>query len=105
MLGVGLGVGALTSVLVPYTVPDRLNAFTGAAPGQGGVAFVASIGAMIVTALLALPVVLPVLLGVTWMSVVALPYGLALAWAGRVLASRIGYPRMPELLAAISKPT
>ncbi|GAA2642774.1 hypothetical protein [Nonomuraea recticatena] len=105
VLGVGLGVGALTSVLVPYTVPDRLNAFTGAAPGQGGVAFVASFGAMIVTALIALPVVLPVLLGVTWMSVVALPYGLALAWAGRVLASRIGYPRMPELLAAVSKPT
>nr|BFE86563.1 hypothetical protein GCM10020093_091640 [Planobispora longispora] len=35
VLGVGLGVGAVTSVLLPYTVPERLNAFTGAAPGQG----------------------------------------------------------------------
>ncbi|MFD1931613.1 MULTISPECIES: hypothetical protein [Nonomuraea] len=105
VLGIGLGVGAVTSVLVPYTVPDRLNAFTGAAPGQGGVAFVASFGAMIVTALLALPVALPVLLGVGWMSAVALPYGFALAWAGRRLAGMWGYPRMPELLAAVSRPT
>ncbi|MEV2266852.1 hypothetical protein [Nonomuraea africana] len=105
VLGIGLGVGALTSVLVPYTVPDRLNAFTGAAPGQGGVAFVASFGALIVTALLALPVALPVLLGFTWLSAVALPYGLAVAWGGRVLAGKVGYPRLPELLSAVSKPT
>ncbi|MET9337102.1 hypothetical protein [Nonomuraea sp. NPDC003804] len=105
VLGVGLGVGAVTSVLVPYTVPDRLNAFTGAAPGQGGVAFVASFAAMIATAVLALPVALPVLLGAGWVSVVALPYGVALAWVGRHVAGRAGYPRMPELLAAVSRPT
>ncbi|MFE3447421.1 hypothetical protein ACFXJ8_00685 [Nonomuraea sp. NPDC059194] len=105
VLGVGLGVGAVTSVLVPYTVPDRLNAFTGAAPGQGGVAFVASFGAVIATAVLALPVALPVLLGVGWMSVVALPYGLTMAWAGRLLAGRVGASRMPELVAAVSRPT
>ena len=39
VLGVMLGVGALTSVLLPYTVPERLNAFTGAGVGQGGIAF------------------------------------------------------------------
>ncbi|MEU6997017.1 hypothetical protein [Nonomuraea sp. NPDC046570] len=105
LLGVGLGVGAVTSVVVPYTVPERLNAFTGAAPGQGGLAFAGSFGAMIGTGLLGVPLVLPVLLGLTWVSAVAVPYGLLVAWGGRRLAGSIGYPRLPDLLAAVSKST
>ncbi|MGW4421471.1 hypothetical protein [Streptosporangium sp. NPDC004631] len=103
VLGVGLGVGAVTSVLVPYTVPERLNAFTGAAPGQGGVAFAASMGAMIGGGLLSLPIALPVLLGVTWVSVLAVPYGLLVSWGGRRLAGDRGFRRYPEILAAISQ--
>lgn len=104
VLGVGLGVGAVTSVVVPYTTPDRLNAFSGAAPGQGGLAFAGSFGSMVATGLLSLPV-LPVLFGVTWVAVLVLPYGLLIAALGRRLAGTIGYPRMPELLAAVSRPT
>ncbi|WP_344976991.1 hypothetical protein [Streptosporangium fragile] len=103
ILGVGLGVGALTSVFLPYTVPDRLNAFTGAAPGQGGVAFAASFGAMIGTALLALPVAVPVLLGLTWVCALAVPYGLLVSWGGRRIAAKAAFGRYPELLEAISK--
>ncbi|TLP62170.1 hypothetical protein [Microbispora triticiradicis] len=105
VLGVGMGVGALTSVTVPYTYPDRLNAFSGAAPGQGGQAFVSSFATMLAVAALALPVALPVLLGTTWVAVLAVPYGVAVAWAGRRLASGIGFARFPELLAAVSRPT
>ncbi|MCG5218312.1 hypothetical protein [Streptosporangium sp. KLBMP 9127] len=105
LLGVSFGIGAVTSVIFPYTTPDRLNAFTGAAPGQGGIAFLGSFGAMIGTGALSLPVVLPVLFGVTWLSVLAVPYGMAVAWAGRRLAGTIGFARFPELLAAVSKPT
>ncbi|MGV9772285.1 hypothetical protein [Streptosporangium sp. NPDC003464] len=105
VLGVGLGVGAMTSVLLPYTVPERLNAFTGAAPGQGGVAFAASFGAMIGSSLLALPVALPVLLGLTWVSALALPYGLLISWGGRRIAGDLGFRRYPEILAATSQPS
>ncbi|GGL52662.1 hypothetical protein [Planomonospora parontospora] len=104
VLGVGLGVGALSSVLLPYTVPERLNAFTGAAPGQGGIAFAGSFATMIGTALLALPVALPVLLGVTWVCAVAVPYGLLVAAVGRRIAGNLGFARYPEILASISQP-
>ncbi|MFI6501464.1 hypothetical protein [Nonomuraea typhae] len=103
--GIGLGVGSMTSVLLPYTVPDRLNAFTGAAPGQGGQAFAASFGAMIGIVGLGLPLVLPVLLGLSWVSVLALPYGVAVEYFGTRLAARVGHARMPEVLDAVSKPT
>ncbi|MGI5161019.1 hypothetical protein [Microbispora sp. CA-102843] len=105
VLGVAMGVGSLTSVTVPYTYPDRLNAFSGAAPGQGGQAFIASFAAMLATGALALPVVLPVLLGLTWVAVLAVPYGVAVAWVGRRLAAGIGFARLPELLTAVSRPT
>ncbi|GAA3116599.1 transporter [Planomonospora alba] len=105
VLGVGLGAGAVTSVLLPYTVPERLNAFTGAAPGQGGLAFAGSFGAMIGTAVLALPVVLPVMLGLTWISALAVPYGVLAAMGGRRLAGRLGFDRHPEILGAISHQT
>ncbi|WP_433252100.1 hypothetical protein ACQPYK_07175 [Streptosporangium sp. CA-135522] len=105
VLGAGLGVGAVTSVLLPYTVPERLNAFTGAAPGQGGVAFVTSFGALIVSGLLALPVALPVLLGLIWVSALAVPYGLLISWGGRRIAGDLGFRRYPEILAAVSQPS
>jgi ABC-2 type transport system permease protein len=105
ILGVALGVGAVISVVMPYTYPERLNAFTSAAPGQGGVAFAGSFAALLATATLALPIAVPVLAGVTWVAVLAVPYGLLLAAGGRRLGAAIGYPRLPELLAAVSRPT
>jgi ABC-2 type transport system permease protein len=101
----GLGAGSVTSVLIPYTVPDRLNAFSGAAPGQGGQAFAGSFGALVAVAALSLPVVLPVALGLTWVAVLAVPYGLGAEYLGRRVAAAIGHNRMPEILTAVSHPT
>ncbi|MCW2882854.1 MAG: hypothetical protein JWQ95_6954 [Sphaerisporangium sp.] len=105
LLQVALGVGAVTSVILPYTYPERINAFTSAAPGQGGVAFAGSFGAMLGTSILAFPVVLPVFLGLGWVSVLTVPYGLVVAFAGRRLASTVGYARLPDLLGAVSRPS
>ncbi|GGO18211.1 transporter [Microbispora rosea subsp. aerata] len=105
VLGVAMGVGAITSVTAPYTFPERMNAFSGAAPGQGGQAFGAAFVTMVAVSVLALPVVLPVLLGLTWWALLAVPYGAAAAWAGRRVAAGIGFARLPELLAAVSRPT
>ncbi|RCG27857.1 hypothetical protein DQ384_25355 [Sphaerisporangium album] len=104
LLLVALGVGAVASVLMPYTFPDRLNAFSSAAPGQGAVAFAGSMVAMIATVALAVPLVLPVFLGLTWVSVLGVAYGFGIALGGRVLAASIGYPRLPEIIAAVSRP-
>ncbi|MGW4637675.1 hypothetical protein ACWEN6_04060 [Sphaerisporangium sp. NPDC004334] len=105
LLQIALGVGAVISVVLPYTYPERINAFTSAAPGQGGVAFAGSFGAMLGTSLLSAPVVLPVLFGLTWASVLVVPYGLAVGVGGRRLAATIGYARLPDLLAAVSRPS
>ncbi|MGN9836794.1 hypothetical protein ACTMTI_01595 [Nonomuraea sp. H19] len=104
-LGLGLGVGSVTSVVIPYTVPERMNAFSGAAPGQGGQAFASAMGAMLGISLLSLPFAVPLLFGLSWVCVVAPFYGLLAEALGRRLAARIGFARMPELLAAVSKPT
>lgn len=104
VLGVALGVGAVVSVLLPFTYPERLNAFTGAAPGQGGLAFAATLTALIGTGLLSLPFVVPLLFGQTLWALAAVPYGVAVAWVGRRIAASIGYRRLPEILAAVSRP-
>ncbi|MEU8109471.1 hypothetical protein AB0C18_37780 [Nonomuraea muscovyensis] len=105
VLGVGLGVGSVTSVILPYTVPERMNAFTGAAPGQGGQAFASSMGALLGVVAGSLPFVLPVAFGLTWFSVVAPFYGLLAAALGRRLGAKIGFARLPDLVAAVSKPS
>ncbi|SDK24811.1 ABC-2 type transport system permease protein [Nonomuraea maritima] len=105
LLGVGLGVGSMLSVLLPYTIPDRLNAFTGAAPGHGGLAFAGAFAGAVSIVALSLPFVIPTLLGVVWVQVAAPFYGLLVALLGRRLAARIGHARMPEMMQAVSKPT
>ncbi|MGP3911833.1 hypothetical protein [Nonomuraea sp. 10N515B] len=102
-LGIGLGVGSVTSVVLPYSVPERMNAFSGAAPGQGGQAFASSMGAMLGIALLSLPFVVPLIFGLLWVSVLAPFYGLLAEVLGRRLAAKIGFGRLPELLGAVSK--
>lgn len=104
-LGVGLGVGSVTSVVLPYTVPERMNAFSGAAPGQGGLALASSMGAMVGVGLLALPFLVPMLFGLYWITALAPFYGLLAEVLGRRLGAGIGFARTPELLAAVSKPT
>ncbi|QYC38745.1 hypothetical protein Nocox_05590 [Nonomuraea coxensis DSM 45129] len=102
-LGIGLGVGSVTSVVLPYGVPERMNAFSSAAPGQGGQAFASSMGAMAGIALLSLPFLVPLAFGLLWVSVAAPFYGLLVEVLGRRLAARIGFARLPELMAAVAK--
>lgn len=104
-LGTGFGVGSVTSVVIPYTMPERMNAFSGAAPGQGGQAFVSGLGALLGISLLSLPFVVPLFFGLLWVSVLAPFYGLLAEALGRRLGAKIGFPRLPELLAAVSRPT
>ncbi|MEW9547003.1 hypothetical protein [Nonomuraea sp. NPDC050783] len=102
-LGIGLGVGSVTSVVLPYAVPERMNAFSSAVPGQGGQAFASSMGAMVAIAVLCLPFLVPLVLGLTWVSVAAPFYGLLVELLGRRLAARIGFARLPDLLSTVSK--
>ena len=104
-LGVGYGVGSIISVILPYTMPERMNAFSSAAPGQGGQAFAGSMVTMVAVGVLSLPFVLPAVLGLTWVCVLAPFYGLLAEVLGRRLGARIGFARMPELLIAVSRPT
>jgi ABC-2 type transport system permease protein len=103
VLGVGLGVSAVVSVLLPYAVPDRLNAFGNAAPGQGCLAGIGSVLSMLAIALLSVPVVLPVL-GLRWLCLLAPVEGLLVAWIGRSIAATRGYPRLPEVLVTVAPP-
>jgi len=105
VLGAALGVGAVTSALLPYTLPERINAFSGAAPGQGGVAFASSFGLMFAAALLAIPIAVLAALAPSWAMVAAPAYGATVAWAGRRIAARATFPRLPELLTAVSAST
>jgi ABC-2 type transport system permease protein len=104
-LGVGFGVGSVTSVVIPFTVPERLNAFTGAAPGQGGQAVASSMGALLGIVLLSAPFVVPAVFGALWVCAFAPLYGLLAETLGRRLGAKIGFARLPEVLAAVSKPT
>jgi ABC-2 type transport system permease protein len=105
VLGVGLGVGSVTSVILPYTVPQRMNAFTGAAPGQGGQAFACAMLAFAGIAVLCAPFVVIVAFGGLWTLALAPLYGLLAEVLGRGLAAKIGFARMPELLGAVSRPS
>ncbi|MFE6052042.1 transporter [Kitasatospora sp. NPDC056446] len=105
LLGCGVALGALFSVLVPYTMPADSNPMRNAAPGQSGLVLLNSFGSMIGVALLALPVVgylgwallsdapsWPVLL-------VGPLYGALVAVLGvRMAATRL-LERAPEILA------
>ena len=108
VLGVGLGVATVASVLAPYPMPDQPSAaFTAPGAGRGCVAGLAwSAGAATVTGL-ALPVALPaLLLDADWAAVPVLLvgplYGAGVAWVGRRIAAALLIDRMPELLVAVT---
>jgi ABC-2 type transport system permease protein len=105
ILGIGFGIGSVTSVVIPFTVPERLNAFTGAAPGQGGQAIASAMMALTGIVLLSMPFVVAVIFGALWVCAFAPLYGLVAEVLGRRLGSKIGFARLPDVLAAVSKPT
>lgn len=110
MLGVLLGIGNIVSAWAPYALPERQNPLA-ASPGQGCVGAVAALGALAIDAILLVPVAIVVGMVLTSMPLpVATPLAIAIsgaygggAWlAGRFLASRHLWWRMPELLDAVS---
>ncbi|MER7766211.1 transporter [Kitasatospora sp. NPDC096140] len=105
LLGCGVALGAMFSVLVPYSMPADSNPMRNAAPGQSGLVMLNSFGSMIGVALLALPVggYLGWALisdGPSWPVLLIGPlYGALVAVLGvRMAATRL-LERAPEILA------
>lgn len=107
VLGVGIGVATIVSVMLPYAVPERRGNVLGhPGVGKGGVAFAAAMSSTALTVVLSLPIVVGLALEgtVAWASAAAAPvYGTLLAWGARVLAARFGLDRLPEILAAVGR--
>ncbi len=105
LLGSGLAIGAVLSVLAPYTMPADNNPMRNAAPGQGGLVMLNSFGSMFGSVVVAAPVV--AYLGwalatdaATWPVLLVGPvYGAAVAAAGLRLAAGRLLERLPEILA------
>jgi hypothetical protein len=110
MLGVVLAIGNLVSVWAPYALPDRRNPLA-SNPGQGCVGGLAALAALLVDAIVLVPVGILTAIALHELSLpaatavsvaVATLYG-ATAWLyGLRAASRRVYWRMPELLDAVS---
>ncbi|MFG3056459.1 transporter [Kitasatospora sp. NPDC048239] len=105
LLGCGLAVGAVLSVLAPYTMPSDSNPMRNAAPGQSGLVILNSMGSMVGAVLLGLPVgglLLWALAtdGPGWPVLLAgPPYGALIAALGIRLAAGRLLERTPEILA------
>ncbi|MFJ9693482.1 transporter [Kitasatospora sp. NPDC101183] len=105
LLGCGIALGSVFSVMAPYTMPADSNPMRNAAPGQGGLILLNQFGSMLGVALLALPGIgylgfalasdVP-----TWPLLLAGPlYGALIATLGiRYAATRL-LRRTPEILA------
>jgi len=110
MLGVVLAVGNMVSVWAPYALPDRRNPLAGN-PGQGCVGGIAAMAALLVDAIILLPVGVVTAIALRSLPLAAATilsvgcttvYG-AFAWrVGTRRASRYLWWRMPELLDAVS---
>ncbi|MEV6972908.1 transporter [Kitasatospora sp. NPDC093806] len=104
LLGSGLAIGAVLSVLAPYTMPADNNPMRNAAPGQGGLVMLNSFGSMFGSALVAGPVIgyLAWALATdapTWPVLLAGPlYGALVAVLGLRLAAGRLLERLPEIL-------
>jgi ABC-2 type transport system permease protein len=112
MLGVAIGAGNLTSVLLPYPVPDRsTSSFGGPGAGQGCLVGLSSLLSMIAVVVACLPVlalVASLRLAYPPAALLALlagpAYGLLGAWLGRRIAGARLAARLPELYALASRP-
>jgi ABC-2 type transport system permease protein len=109
VLGGGLGVGAVLSVLAPYPVPDQAGAaFAGQGAGRGCLAGLFWLLGSAVTAVTSAPVWVPALAWGDRPVVIAvvlaggLAWGALLARVGRQLAARLLVERLPELLVAVT---
>ncbi|MFI6445578.1 transporter [Kitasatospora sp. NPDC050543] len=105
-LGCGIGLGAVFSVIAPYSMPADGNPMRSAAPGQSGLTMLNTFGSMIGVLVLSLPVggclVWAGLAdGPTWPVLpLGLLYGAVVAALGVRLAAARLLDRLPEILAS-----
>jgi ABC-2 type transport system permease protein len=109
VLGAGLAVGVVLSVLAPYPVPDQPGAvFAGPGPGRGCLAGLLWLVGSVVTAVLSAPIWVPALVWgsrplVVLAVLVAGPlWGAGSSWLGRRVAARRLVVRLPEMLVAVT---
>jgi ABC-2 type transport system permease protein len=106
-LGVTLGITSMASILLPYALPERrASAFGGGGTGRGCLAGLCNLAILALALVAMAPVLVPLVPLHTgwWLPLAGPAYGAALAWAGRLAASRVGFRRLPELLAEVSRP-
>lgn len=106
--GVGLGVANVISAVAPVPLPESSNPFASAGGGQGCVAALIYLAAMVLLGLLLLPLAIGVLVAlavarpaVALVGLAALPYGWGIWRLGLDLAVRRLWWRQPELLAQV----
>jgi ABC-2 type transport system permease protein len=105
-VGATSAVASVVSVLMPVPVPERrASAFSGGGAGQGCLAGLTTLGGLLVSLILMIPLLVFQAAAQPggWLLVIAPCYGALLAWAGRWVAAEVGYRRLPEVLAAVSR--
>ncbi len=111
LLGVAIAVADVVSVTVPAPVPERpTNAFSGGGAGQGCLTGLVMMLALFLVPVLSLPVLGVALaarsgLDMAWPALVVIGplYGVAAAYGGAWIAANHLHPRMPEVLATVSR--
>lgn len=110
VLGITLAIGNVTSVRMPFGIADRRNPLS-ANSGRGCAAVFVFFGALILELIFAVPVgvvtavalaTLPLAVATVIAVAVGNAYGFGLWIAGRAVASRYAYWRLPEILDAVS---
>ncbi|MHB1596771.1 MAG: hypothetical protein ACYCU3_21655 [Streptosporangiaceae bacterium] len=105
--GATSGVASILSVLNPVPIPDRrANVFSSPGTGQGCLAGLITLVGLLAALVLLIPALV---LTALWhaalpVGILILGYGALLGWAGRRAAAVIGFRRMPEILATVSRP-
>lgn len=107
--GVLIGIGAMSSVIFPYSIPQD-SGFRNVAAGQGALAYVSFFAGMVVGSIICAPLIaLMVVLhsnnsGLLWVLLpLGILYGTAVAYGGLRWSARLTADRLPEILAAVSK--
>ncbi|MEU4200931.1 transporter [Streptomyces sp. NPDC045470] len=109
LLGALVATGAMASAVFPYSIPAESN--KNVAPGQGAIAWFSLFGGMLVSAVLAAPMIglliwlhVAGLHSLLWLLLpVGAAYGVGIALLGMRVAAPLVARRLPEILGAVSK--